>query len=266
MTTQIHATAIVASGAEIDKDVEIGPYSVIGPYVKLAARCKVGPHAVIEGRTEIGEETRVFQFASVGAQPQDLKFHDEPSRLVIGSHNMIREFVTLQPGTEHGGMLTTIGSHNLFMANSHVAHDCIVGDYNVFANSAALAGHVTIGNRIVVGGLVGIHQFVKVGDFAMLGGGAMVSRDVPPYCIAQGDHAELRGINIIALKRNKFSDEDILAIKKGFRHLFLHAGNFEDKVASLPDNVKTNAAIKTVIEFVQTSNRGVCRAAVTLDS
>ena len=266
MATQIHPTAIVDRAAELGDNVEVGPYSVVGSQVKIGAQTVIGPHVVIEGRTELGEHNRVFQFASIGAQPQDLKYHGEPSTLVIGSHNQIREFVTMQPGTEGGGMLTKVGDHNLLMANSHVAHDCIVGDYNVVANSVALAGHVTIGNRVILGGLVGVHQFVRIGDYAMLGGGSMVGQDVPPYCIGQGDHCELRGINVIALKRNNFAEKDILLIKKAFRHLFLHSGKFEQKVETLDVEVRDSEAIKAVIEFVRQSERGVCPARVTLDS
>jgi UDP-N-acetylglucosamine acyltransferase len=158
--TDIHSTAVVAPEAEIGDGCSVGPYSVIGPKVKLGNGCRVGSHVVIEGNTTIGDENQIFQFASVGAAPQDLKYHGEDSTLQIGSRNIIREYVTLQPGTEGGGMQTTIGDQNLFMACCHVGHDCRVGHRNVFANSAALAGHVTIGNGVIVGGLSGVHQFV----------------------------------------------------------------------------------------------------------
>ena len=267
VTSEIHATAVIDSNAIIGTNVTIGAYSVVGPNVKIANNCKIGPHVVIDGNTDIGTGTQIFQFASVGAAPQDLKFHNEPSTLVIGENNVVREFVTLQPGTEHGNMTTVIGNRNLFMANSHVAHDCVVGNNNVFANSAALAGHVTVGNNVVVGGLAGIHQFTKVGDFVMVAAGAMVGRDVPPYCIAHGDHAELVGINLIALKRNGFSEVDIKAVKRTFRLVFAHGGRLEDRLETLEPELKENQRVKLILDFViNRSKRGICNASQSFDS
>ncbi len=261
MSCDIHETAIVDPAAELGAEVQIGPYSIIGPHVKLGDRCWVGPHAVVEGRTTIGAESKVFQFASVGAKPQDLKFNDEPSTLVIGQKNIIREFVTLQPGTEHGHMTTVIGDGNLFMANSHVGHDCRVGNYNVFANSVALAGHVTIDNNVILGGIVGIHQFVRIGSFVMLSGGSMVGHDIPPYCIGQGDRCFLRGVNTIGLQRAGFTDEEISAVKKTYRLLFSSVGGLAEKIAGLPEELRSMDKIAHMLEFIKNSERGVCSPA-----
>ncbi|MCL4139356.1 UNVERIFIED_CONTAM: hypothetical protein GTU68_039304, partial [Idotea baltica] len=201
----IHSTAIIHEGASLGEGTEVGPYSVIGSKVKLGKNNIIKSHVVIEGNTEIGDENTFFQFASVGAAPQDLKFHGEDSKLIIGNKNTIREYVTLQPGTEGGGMLTSIGDQNLFMASSHVGHDCKVGNANVIANSVALAGHVTIHDFVIMGGLSAVHQFVRIGDSSMISGGSMVIKDIPPFSIAQGDRASLVGINKIGLERRGFS-------------------------------------------------------------
>lgn len=261
MSCNIHETAIVDPAAELGKNVEVGPYSIIGPHVQLGDGCWVGPHAVIEGRTTLGENCEVFQFASVGAKPQDLKFNNEPSTLVLGSGNKIREFVTLQPGTEHGHMTTVIGDNNLFMANSHVGHDCKVGSNNVFANSAALAGHVTIDNNVILGGIVGIHQFVRIGSFVMLSGGSMVGHDIPPYCIGQGDRCFLRGVNTIGLQRAGFTDEEVSAVKKTYRLLFSSVGGLAEKVKGLPQELRAMEKISHMIDFIESSERGVCSPA-----
>lgn len=261
MAVSIHPTAIVSPGAKLGQDVTVGPYCCIGEHVVLGDRCKVGPSAVIDGYTTIGAETEIFPFASVGMPPQDLKFRGEPSTLVIGEHNTIREYVTLQPGTAHGTMTTTIGSNNLFMVCSHVAHDCRVGNYNVFANSVALAGHVQVGDHIIVGGLVGIHQFCRIGDYALLSGGAMVAMDVPPYCIGQGDRCHLRGINVIGLQRAGFSPDEIRGIRKAYRHFFRSAGSLENKVQSLPADLSAITPVQRLLAFIQSSDRGVTTAA-----
>ncbi len=260
MACVIHPTAIVADGAELGVDVAVGPYSIIGPQVKIGDRSKIASHVVIENRTTLGADNTVFQFASLGAIPQDLKFKGEPATLVIGSGNTIRECVTLHLGTQAGTMTTIIGDGNLFMANCHVAHDCRVGNRNIFANSVALAGHVTIMNGAILGGMAGIHQFCRVGDFAMIGAGAMVALDIPPYCIAQGDRAALRGINKIALKRAGMSEEDISAIRLTYRHLFLGTGGRKERLATLPPEIASRPNVKAMLDFLEGSKRGVTSA------
>jgi UDP-N-acetylglucosamine acyltransferase len=253
----IHPTAIISDGAVIGEGSTVGPYSIIGPNVVMGRNNRIGPHVVIEGHTTIGDENGIFQFASVGAAPQDLKFRGEPSRLTIGNANFIREFVTLQPGTSGGGMLTSIGDGNLFMANSHVGHDAHVGSHNVFANSAALAGHVIVGSYTTIGGLVGIHQFVKLGDLCFLGAGSMVTRDVPPFCIGQGDRAGLAGINKVGALRRGYSNEETAALKRLYREIFFGEGTMQSRIETAR---KTYAGLKPGIEmldFIQASKRGV---------
>ena len=264
MGVKVHATAIVEDGAELGVDVEVGPYSIVRQHVKIGDRSIIGPHVVLEGFTTLGAENKVFQFASVGSAPQDLKFKNEPSTLIIGARNTVREFVTLQPGTASGTMTTTIGDNNLFMANSHVAHDCRVGSSNVFANSAALAGHVQIGSRVIVGGLVAIHQFARVGDLAMLAGGSMVSSDVPPYCIGQGDRCVLRGVNTIGLERAGLSEEQVAEVRRAYRHLFSSVGHLKEKAESLSAELAEKPHIKAMLEFIRSSSRGICQPGKTL--
>lgn len=260
MSSQIHPTAIVHPGAKLGVDVEVGPYSIVGSDVEVGDRCRIGPHVVIDGRTSLGEECVVFQFASVGSAPQDLKYKGEPSRLIIGNRNQIREYVTLNPGTAHGHMQTCVGDNNLFMACSHVAHDCIVGNGNVFANGVAIAGHVTIGNRVILGGMAGVHQFVRVGDYAILGAGAMVGQDVPPYCIGQGDRCTLRGINLVGLRRGEFSREDIGQIKQAYGLLFSTYGDLKRKISEFPAELSQCPAVRFMLDFILGSERGVCSA------
>ena len=196
---QVHPTAIVDPRAELDSEVEVGPYSVIGAGVRIGKGTKIHSHAAIQGRTTLGESNVVFPFATVGSAPQDLKYKGEPSELTIGSRNTIREYVSLNPGTTGGGMVTRVGDQNLLMMHCHIAHDCTVGSRNVIANGATLGGHVIIEDFVIVGGLVGIHQFVRIGTSAILGAGSMISKDVPPYCNATGDRARLRGLNVEGL-------------------------------------------------------------------
>lgn len=260
MSCNIHPTAIVTSEAQLGEDVEVGPYTIIGPKVKIGDRTRIASHVVLEGDTTLGSDNEIYQFVSVGSKPQDLKFHDEPSTVVIGSKNTLREYVTIQPGTEHGRMTTTVGDSNLFMAHSHVAHDCIVGNSNVFANSVALSGHVTISSNVVLGGLVGIHQFVRVGSFAMLGAGSMVGHDIPPYCIGQGDRCFLRGINVIGLQRAGFTGEQISEIKKVYRLLFVRGGHIRGTsfLSRVPADLAERAHVRVMLDFIAATERGMC--------
>ncbi len=253
----VHPTAVVAPGATLGSGCSVGPYSVIGPSVRIGAGTRVGSHVVIEGHTSIGEGNTIYQFASIGSEPQDLKFKGEASTLTIGDKNIIREYVTLQPGTEGGGMKTVIGNGNLFMANTHVGHDSIIGDSNVFANSSALSGHVIIGNKVTVGGLSGIHQFVRVGDLAILGGGSMVTKDIPPFTMAQGDRAELIGLNLVGLERRGYTSEQIALLKGLYRDTLRAKGLLKDKIAQAREMLKDFDAGNFFLDFIASSERGV---------
>ena len=216
----IHQTALINRQAEIDSDVEIGAYSVIGAGVKIGKQTRVASHVVIEGRTSLGQGNTIYQFATIGSRPQDLKYRGEASELIIGNHNTIREYVSLNPGTAGGGMVTRVGDHNLLMMHCHIAHDCLIGTHNIIANPATLGGHVVVGDYVIVGGLVGIHQFARIGSGAILGAGSMVSKDVPPFCNATGDRARLRGLNLEELIRRGFTTTAIDALKKAYRIIF----------------------------------------------
>ncbi|MGA9522317.1 MAG: acyl-ACP--UDP-N-acetylglucosamine O-acyltransferase [Myxococcaceae bacterium] len=254
-----HPTAIIHPEAKLHESVEVGPYAVIGPKVTIGEGTTVGPHAVIEGRTTIGAKNRIFQFASVGAIPQDLKYAGEDTELVVGDGNIVREFATLHIGTAGGGGVTRIGNNNLFMAYSHVGHDSIIGNSCVLANSVALAGHVEIQNHVILGGLSAVHQFTRVGDHAFIAGGAMVAMDVPPYCTAQGDRAELVGLNTVGLSRHGFSDEKIRRIKDAYKVLFRSKLGLNEAVARLEAEYGGNPEIDYLLDFITKSQRGITR-------
>jgi len=263
--TQIHPSAVVDSHAQLADDVIIGPFCTVGPNVILGAGTRLISHGVVDGHTTLGANNTVYPFASVGHPPQDLKYKGEPTRLIIGDNNTIRECTTLQPGTIQDLGETRIGHDNLFMAYVHIAHDCVVGNHNVFANGAQLSGHVHIGNNTIIGGLAGIHQFCRVGDLAMVAGGAMTTQDVAPYCIAEGNRAVLRGLNTIGLKRQSMDPSTIGAIKEAYKFIFLDSfPTFQEAKSALLTklNAKNDAllpAIKTLLEFVENSARGVTR-------
>jgi UDP-N-acetylglucosamine acyltransferase len=255
----VHPTAVVAAGAELHPTVEVGPFAVIGPEVRIGPGSVVGPHAVIEGRTTIGERNRIFHFASVGAIPQDLKYAGEATALEIGDANQIREFATLHIGTRGGGGVTRVGHRNLFMAYSHVAHDSQVGSGCVFANGATLGGHVTIGDHVILGGLSAVHQFTRVGQHAFVAGGSMVVMDVPPFCIAQGDRAELAGLNTIGLQRHGFPEEDVARIRDAYRILFRSKLPLDEAVQRLRVELGGAPAVDALLDFVTSTTRGLTR-------
>jgi UDP-N-acetylglucosamine acyltransferase len=257
--TGIHPSAVVARGAELDSGVEIGPYAVIGPRVRIGKNTWIGPHVVIEGHTTLGCENRVFQFASVGAIPQDKKYRGEDSLLVIGNRNTIREFATLNPGTTGGGMVTRIGDDNLFMVYSHVAHDCIIGNHVILANSAALGGHVALEDYATLTALAAVHQFTRIGESAYIGAGSMVSLDVPPYCLASGDRAHLYGLNLIGLKRRGLEPTQVAAIKKAYRTLFTEGLALRDALARICQEHPSSLEVAHLAEFIASSQRGICR-------
>lgn len=255
----VHATAVIADSAEIDKSVEIGPYSVIGPQVRISAGTVIGPHVVIEGNTVLGKNNRVFQFASLGAIPQDLKYRGENSRLVIGDGNQIREFVTMHLGTAGGGGITRVGSRNLFMACSHVAHDCEVGNECVIANSAALAGHVLLEDHIHIGGLAGVHQFVRLGTQSFVAAGAIVTQDVPPYCTVHGNRAKLAGLNTVGLTRVGFAREQISRIKSAYRTLFRSSLGLREAISHVRAEHGVFPELEHLLKFLEGSERGIAR-------
>lgn len=255
----IHATAIIHPAARIGQDVRIGPYAVIGEHVVIGDRTTIGPHAVIEGRTQIGCDNQIFQFASVGAIPQDLKYRGEETTLRIGDRNIVREFVTLHLGTTEGGGETVIGNGNLFMAYCHVAHDCHVGNHVIMANGSTLAGHVEVQDYAILGGLSAIHQFTRVGAHVMISGGAMVNQDVPPYTIAQGDRARTVGLNLVGLKRRGFSDETIAAVKAAYRMVFRSGLRLEEALKKMMDELGNVPEVVFFVEFIRNSQRGIAR-------
>ncbi|HZA13522.1 MAG TPA: acyl-ACP--UDP-N-acetylglucosamine O-acyltransferase [Myxococcaceae bacterium] len=257
--SRVHPTAIVHPEAQLHPTVEVGPYAVVGPRVRIGAGSTVGPHAVIEGRTTFGERNRIFQFASVGAVPQDLKYAGEDTELVIGNGNTIREFATVHLGTAGGGGVTRLGDGNLIMANAHVAHDCQIGNGCVLANSAALAGHVQVEDYVIFGGLSAVHQFTRIGRHAFIAGGAMVAMDVPPYCTAQGDRAELVGLNTVGLARHGYSEEQIRRIKEAYKILFRSKLGLIEAVAKLRAEYGTHPEIELLLDFVSRSQRGITR-------
>lgn len=255
----IHETAIVQAGAQIDENVEIGPYAIIGENVSIGAGTTIGPHAVIEGITEIGRDNRIFQFGSVGAAPQDLKYQGEETRLRIGERNTIREFVTIHRGTESGGGETVIGDDGLFMAYSHVAHDSRVGNRVILANGATLAGHVQVDDFAILGGLSAVHQFTHIGCHAMISGGAMVAQDIAPYSIAQGDRARTIGINLIGLKRRGFSESAILNIKQAYKMVFRSGLRMEEALEKIERELEDIPETRVFVEFIRSSQRGIAR-------
>ena len=259
MTPLIHPTALIDEGAELAADVSVGPYAVIGAGVKVGEGTSIGPHVVIEGSTTIGSGNRVWQFATIGSAPQDLKYGGEPTRLEIGSGNTIREFSSINRGTVDGGGVTRVGHDNLLMAYSHVAHDCRIGDRVVMANAATLAGHVVVEDHAAVGGLVAIHQFVRVGQSAFLGGGAMVSLDIPPFCTAAGDRARLQGLNVVGLKRRGFGEATLKELREAYRVLFQSSLKLRDALEQLKTEYGASSEVMAFVDFVESSERGICR-------
>jgi UDP-N-acetylglucosamine acyltransferase len=255
----IHPTALVDPAARIGGDVSIGAYSIVGPQVEIGDRTTIGPHVVIEGRTRIGCDNRIFQFASIGAEPQDKKFHGEQSELVIGDRNLIREFVTFNRGTADGGGATRIGNDNWIMAYVHIAHDCQVGNHVVFANNATLAGHVEIGDHVILGGFTGIHQFCKIGAHAFTGMGSLINADVPPFVIVAGPYAKPRGINSEGLKRRGFDAQRISAIKRAYRTVYVAGTPLSDARGKLAEQAKGNADIAGFLDFIERSERSLAR-------
>ena len=251
----IHASAVIEDGAILGSNVTVGPFAYIGSQVKIGDNTTVAPHAVIEGKTTIGKNNRIFSHSAVGTIPQDLKFDGEDVQLIIGDNNTIREFTLLNPGTKGGGSVTKIGNGNLLMGYVHLGHDVILGDNCILANGATLAGHVELGNHVVIGGLTPIHQFVHIGDYAMIGGASALSQDIPPFCLAEGNRAVLRGLNLTGIRRSMERDE-INALKSAYKALF-EDGNPLQEVAEALFESSTSEKVKSLCEFIKTSKRGI---------
>lgn len=256
----IHPTAIVHPKAKLAEGVSVGPYTVIQEHVAIGPRTKVGAHAVLEGRTTIGADCEIFSGAVIGSIPQDLKYHGEQSLLIIGDRNKIREYVTINPGTEGGGGKTVIGSDCLLMAYSHVAHDCILGSRVVIANSAALAGHITVEDRAIIGGLVGIHQYVRIGALAFIGGCSRVAQDVPPYATVVGYPAKIFGLNVEGMRRSGVSDEAKQRLHHAYKILFHSKLSMRNAVEQAAKEESPCPEVQHLLKFVRESKRGVCRA------
>jgi UDP-N-acetylglucosamine acyltransferase len=255
----IHATAIVDESAKLGENVSIGPYSIIGPEVEIGAGTQIGAHVVIYGPTSIGEQNKIFQFSSIGEAPQDKKYNGEPTRLIVGDRNVIREYVTFNRGTVDGSGVTVIGSDNLFMAYCHVAHDCIVGSHAVFANAASLSGHVEVGDFAILGGFTSVHQFTQIGRKSLCGLGSVVTQDIPPFCTAAGNRARTIGINKEGLKRKGFSSDLISALHKSYRTLLKSKVAKATAFESVQPLCDQYPEVMEFVNFVKNSKRGIAR-------
>jgi len=255
----IDPTARVAQGARLAEDVEIGPYCVVGPQVELKAGVRLLAHVNIAGVTVIGERTVVYPFASLGTPPQSIAYRGAPTRLVIGADCVIREGVSVNTGSEDGGGITTIGDRGFFMAYSHVAHDCQIGNDVIFANNATLGGHCVIGDYVFIGGLVAVHQFARIGAHAMIGGMSGLGSDVIPFGLANGVIAHLRGINVVGMRRRNFSEQTIRTVRAAYRRLFLSDGPWDERMQAVETQFGDDAAVAQIIAFVrQARKRPLC--------
>ena len=259
MLPLIHPTAIISSKAELASDVKVGAYSLIGPQVNIDKGTEIKSHVVIEGDTTIGKNNRIFQFASLGAIPQDKKYHNEPTKLVIGDGNTIREYCTFNIGTVTGIGETQVGNDNWIMAYVHLAHDCTVGSHTVFANNASLAGHVTIGDYVVLGGYTLVFQFCRIGDYAMTAFAAGVHRDVPPYFMAAGYRAEPAGLNSEGMRRNGFSSGQISLVKQAYKALYMQDLSLDEAKAKIANMAHNHQELRVLQNFIETSQRGIIR-------
>jgi UDP-N-acetylglucosamine acyltransferase len=254
----IHKTAIVDPKAKISTNVNIGPYSIIGPNVEIGEDTYINSHVSIAGYTKIGKKNKIYPFASIGNNPQDLKYKGERSDLEIGNGNTIREYVSINPGTDGGGGLTKIGNNCLFMVSSHVAHDCVIGDNVVAVNNVAIGGHVQIDDNAIVGGNSAVHQFIRIGKFAMIGGMCAVIRDVIPYGLVHGNRSVLQGINLIGLRRNNISNQDIALLSKAYKEIF-KSENLSQNLKNLSEDFKNNNLVIEILKFIQKDKkRPIC--------
>ena len=254
----IHPTAIVDASAQIGENVKIGPYSVIGPNVEIGENVEIHSHVNISGNTKIGSETKIYPFASIGTDPQDLKFKGEKNSLDIGENNLIREYVTINPGTEGGGSKTKIGNNCLFMISSHVAHDCKIGNNVIIANNVPLGGHVTIEDSVVIGGNSAVQQFTRIGRLAMIGGMTGVLKDVIPFGLSIGNRNHLQGLNLIGLRRKKYDNQKIMGLSKAYKEIFA-SKNFHENLSKINGEHKGNELVNEVITFIEKDKkRPIC--------
>ena len=257
--TRIHPMAVVSPGARLGTGVTVGPFCTVGGDVELGNGVTLISHVAVAGRTTVGARTRIFPFASIGHEPQDLKYRGEASRLEIGDDCLIREGVTMNPGTESGGLLTRVGSHSVFLANSHVAHDCHVGEHVIFSNNVMLAGHCRVADYVIMGGGAAVHQFVRIGRNAFVGGMAGVEHDVIPYGMALGNRAYLAGLNVVGLKRRGFGREQIHELRRAYRALFAPEGTLKERVADVAETFSGQAEVNEILDFIREGgDRAVC--------
>ncbi|MDA8078906.1 MAG: acyl-ACP--UDP-N-acetylglucosamine O-acyltransferase [Nitrospiraceae bacterium] len=259
MKTKIHATAIVDPKAEIDHQVEIGPFCIVKAGVRIAKGTKLLSNVVVEGETEIGENCAIYPFTSIGFAPQDLKYQGEETRLVIGNNVIIREYASIHRGSVGGDGVTSIGDHSFLMAYVHVAHDCAIGSNVIMTNAATLAGHVVVEDFAYIGGVVAVHQFTRIGRYAMVGGFSGIGQDIPPYMIASGARAKLFGPNTIGLQRRGFPDKTINEIKKAYKILFREKLTLKEALSRLKEEFPSSPEIRLLVEFIEKNKRGICR-------
>ncbi len=258
---KIHATAIIHPKAELGEDVVVGPFCVVGEHVTIGRGSRLVSHVSVESWTDIGERCELYPFVSVGAPPQHLQYKGEPTRVVIGNDNVLREYVTVNRGTVQGGGSTTVGSHNFLMAYVHVAHDCHLGSHLILANAASLAGHISIGDHAIIGGLTGVHQYVRVGAYAMVGGCCALGQDLPPFMRAAGGYrARMYGLNSVGLRRHGFSSERIAALKQAYDLLFRSGHRMAEAIKLAKEAFKDQMDVKAVVDFMEGTKRGVCRS------
>lgn len=256
----VHPTAIIAEGSKLGKDVRIGPFCTVSDQVELADGVVLESHVVVGGRTKIGANTRIFPFAAIGLQPQDMKFSGEVSELIIGENNIIREHVTMHPGTQGGGLLTKVGDNCLLMVGVHIAHDCMIGDNVILANNATLGGHVVVGDFVIMGGMSAVHQFCRIGRHAMIGGMSGVENDVIPYGSVTGDRAHLGGLNIVGLKRRGFERKSIHDLRAAYRLLFAEEGTLQERLVAVEEMFPDNELVGEVLQFIGAdSARALCQ-------
>ncbi|OGB93928.1 MAG: acyl-[acyl-carrier-protein]--UDP-N-acetylglucosamine O-acyltransferase [candidate division NC10 bacterium RIFCSPLOWO2_02_FULL_66_22] len=255
----VHPTALVEPGAELAAGVQVGAYAIVGSQVRVGSRTCVGSHTILEGRTEIGADCRIGSHVIIGAPPQDVKYHGEPTRLVIGDRTLVREFATIHRASTGGSGVTSIGPESFIMAYAHVAHDCQLGEGVIMANQASLAGHVEIGRCAVIGGMSGVHQFVRIGEYAFLGACSAVLQDIPPFVKAQGNRAKPFGLNVVGLRRQGVSAEAIQALKQAYRIVFLSGLNTSQALAQLEQELSGTPEVQRFVDFIKRSQRGISK-------